>query len=103
MTIDRRRLLQGAAALAASASLLRRSEAQSTREAAQVPAELILVNGRFTSLDPGNPSPEAVAIAGGQFVAVGFERDVRAFQGPATQFIDLRGRRAIPGLIDKCR
>jgi predicted amidohydrolase YtcJ len=100
MTIDRRRLLQGAAALAAPASLLRRSEAQSTREPPKMLAELILVNGRFTSLDRSNPNPEAVAIAGGQFIAVGFERDVRALQGPATQLIDLRGRRAIPGLID---
>jgi predicted amidohydrolase YtcJ len=63
-------------------------------------ADLVLVNGRFTSLDRGNPNPEAVAVADGRFVAVGSERDVRALQGPATQIIDLRGHRVIPGLID---
>jgi predicted amidohydrolase YtcJ len=63
-------------------------------------ADTLLINGRFTTLDRGNPNPAAVAIAGGKFVAVGDETDVRALQGPATRVIDLRGRRAIPGLID---
>ena len=35
---------------------------------------LILVNGRFTTLDRANPNPEAVAIAGGRFRAVGNRR-----------------------------
>ena len=61
---------------------------------------MILVNGRFATLDRSNPNPEAVAIADGKFVGVGTERDVRALGGPKTQVIDLRGRRAIPGLID---
>ncbi|WP_341987561.1 amidohydrolase [Azorhizobium sp. AG788] len=63
-------------------------------------ADLILVNGRFTTLDTSNPNPQAVAIAGGKFLAVGDERDVRALATPTTQVIDLRGRRVIPGLID---
>ena len=63
-------------------------------------ADMILVNGRFATLDRSNPNPEAVAIADGKFVGVGTERDVRALGGPKTQVIDLRGRRAIPGLID---
>lgn len=63
-------------------------------------ADLILVNGRFTTLDQTNPNPQAVAIAGGRFVGAGSEPDMRALAGPATQVIDLGGRRAIPGLID---
>ncbi|WP_439599146.1 amidohydrolase [Falsiroseomonas sp.] len=62
--------------------------------------DLILVNGRFTTLDRANPAPEAVAIRDGRFSAVGELRDVRDGAGPATQVIDLGGRRAIPGLID---
>jgi predicted amidohydrolase YtcJ len=41
-------------------------------------ASLILVNGRFATLDRSNPDPEALAIADGKFLAVGSERDVRA-------------------------
>ncbi len=63
-------------------------------------ADMILVNGRITTLDRSNPAPAAVAISGGRFTAVGDERDIRALAGPQTQVIDLKGRRAIPGLID---
>jgi alpha-D-ribose 1-methylphosphonate 5-triphosphate diphosphatase PhnM len=62
--------------------------------------DLILVNGRFTTLDRANPNPEAVAITDGMFSAVGEARDILAARGPATKVIDLGGRRAIPGLID---
>jgi hypothetical protein len=62
--------------------------------------DLILVNGRFTTLDRTNPAPEAVAIAAGRFAAVGDLRDVRDGAGPATRVFDLGGRRVIPGLID---
>lgn len=62
--------------------------------------DLILVNGRFTTLDRANPNPEAVAITDGMFSAVGEARDILAARGPATKVIDLGGQRAIPGLID---
>jgi predicted amidohydrolase YtcJ len=63
-------------------------------------AELILYNGRFSTLDPSNASPEAVAIADGRFLSVGRARDLEAMAGAATKRIDLHGRRVIPGLID---
>jgi predicted amidohydrolase YtcJ len=63
-------------------------------------ADLVLHNGRFSTLDRMNSAPEAVAIADGRFVAVGRERDVEATAGATTQRIDLQGRRVIPGLID---
>jgi predicted amidohydrolase YtcJ len=63
-------------------------------------ADLILINGRFSTLDPAQPSADAVAIAAGRFLAVGAEQDIRRHAGVATQVIDLRGRRTIPGLID---
>ncbi len=46
------------------------------------------------------PNPEAVAITDGRFSAVGDESAIRPSSGPRTRVIDLRGRRAIPGLID---
>jgi hypothetical protein len=62
--------------------------------------DLILTNGRFTTLDRAQPDPEAVAITGGKFSAVGATRDILPTQGPKTRVLDLGGRRAIPGLID---
>jgi hypothetical protein len=67
---------------------------------APVPPDLILVNSRFTTLDRAMPNPEAVAIAGGRFSAVGAARDILPTAGPDTRVLDLGGRRAIPGLID---
>src|SRR5215475_7694557 len=63
-------------------------------------ADLILRTGRFTTLDRSNPIASAVAISNGVFTAVGREEDVFRLAGPATRIIDLRGRRALPGLID---
>src|SRR5262249_60988528 len=63
-------------------------------------ADLIVRNGRFTTLDRSNPDVSAVAISNGVFTAVGREEDVMRLAGPATRMIDLRGRRALPGLID---
>jgi predicted amidohydrolase YtcJ len=62
--------------------------------------DLILRNGRFTTLDRSNPTATAVAIAGGVFTAVGRDADVMALAEPSTRVIDLQGRRALPGLID---
>src|ERR1700749_4060308 len=62
--------------------------------------DLILHGGQFTTLDRGNPVASAVAIKDGRFVAVGDDRAIMAQTGPDTAVIDLRGRRALPGLID---
>jgi predicted amidohydrolase YtcJ len=65
-----------------------------------MPPDTILTNGKFTTLDPATPNPEAVAIANGRFSAVGAARHILPSAGPDTKVIDLGGRRAIPGLID---
>src|SRR5712672_3159076 len=63
-------------------------------------ADLILHNGRFSTLDRSNASPDAAAIADGRFLSVGRARDVEATASATTKRIDLQGRRVIPGLID---
>src|SRR4029077_5160954 len=63
-------------------------------------ADLILRNGQFTTLDRSNPQADAVAIKDGRFIAVGLERDVMVLAGSGSKVIDLKGRRAVPGLID---
>jgi predicted amidohydrolase YtcJ len=62
--------------------------------------DLILHNGRFTTLDRSNPVASAVAIKDGLFFSVGRDADVVPLAGPATETIDLGGRAALPGLID---
>ena len=62
--------------------------------------DLILVNGKFATLDPANPQADTVAIHDGKFVAVGTRDEVMRLASASTKVVDLRGRRAIPGLID---
>lgn len=62
--------------------------------------DLILANGRVTTLDPANPEAAAIAIAGGRILAVGRSEEIVPLAGPGTKVIDLQGRRAIPGLND---
>jgi hypothetical protein len=88
----RRDIAVGTAALGLS-SLVRSPAASQTAT-----PDLVLFNGRFTTLDRSNP--EAVAIKDGRFSAVGAAREVLPTAGPDTRVVDLRGRRAIPGLID---
>jgi predicted amidohydrolase YtcJ len=64
------------------------------------PADLILTNGRITTLDKRRPAASAVAIKGGRFVAVGDDKDMLAHRGDKTQFVDLQKRIVIPGLND---
>ncbi|OWQ88451.1 amidohydrolase [Roseateles aquatilis] len=62
--------------------------------------DLVLFNGRFTTLDRARPQAEAVAIRDGRFVDVGGNQEILATVGAATRRIDLRGRGVLPGLID---
>src|SRR5437667_8966177 len=60
--------------------------------------ELILHNGKITTLDPNNPEARNVAIADGKIIGVD---DAESYErGPQTRVIDLQGRRVIPGLND---
>jgi len=62
--------------------------------------DLILHRGRFTTLDRANPTASAVAVKDGVFTAVGRDVDVIPLASSDTKVVDLRGRRALPGLID---
>ncbi|SMF03774.1 hypothetical protein SAMN06265365_106108 [Tistlia consotensis] len=62
--------------------------------------DLILRNGKITTLDRQRPEAEALAIADGLVQAVGPEAEVMALAGPGTEVLDLGGRRVIPGLND---
>jgi hypothetical protein len=86
-------------------------KAASRPEASKLPhgADLILLHGKIWSGEPvtttGESSAatriaEAVAIANGRILAVGRDEEIRAYKGPNTEVIDLRGRLVVPGLAD---
>ncbi len=62
--------------------------------------DLILLNGRFTTLDKSKPTATAVAIKDGKFIAVGSDSEIRQLKGDSTRTIDLKSRSVLPGLID---
>jgi len=62
--------------------------------------DLILTNGKFTTLDRAKPQASAVAIKDGRFAAVGAANEVMPLAGSNTKIVDLKGRSALPGLID---
>ena len=66
----------------------------------QPAADLILLNGRVTTLDRSNPAAAAVAVKEGRILLAGTAADVMTHAGPQTRVIDVAGRRVIPGLID---
>src|SRR5262249_40585737 len=87
---DRRAVLAGLGALAAG---LRGAAAQ------EGTPDLILFNGRITTLDRQSPQAQAIAIRGDRFAAAGTEQEIMRLAGPSTRRIDIKGRRVIPGLI----
>ncbi|MEU2561953.1 amidohydrolase [Streptomyces longispororuber] len=64
------------------------------------PADLVLRNAKIHTGDPGRPAAAALAVRGGDIVAVGDDRDVAALLGPGTRVLDALGRRVVPGLND---
>src|SRR5205823_4828920 len=61
-------------------------------------AELILHNGRITTLDPEHPEATNLAVKDGRIVGVDDAEEYE--RGPNIKVIDLKGRRVIPGLND---
>lgn len=62
--------------------------------------DLVLFNGRITTLDRANPQASAAAISGGVFQAIGDDRGILALADSRTRRIDLNRRSVLPGLID---
>ena len=60
--------------------------------------DLALVGARVRTLDPEKPAAEAIAIAGGEIVAVGSAAEIRELG--AAETIDLHDAVVVPGLTD---
>jgi predicted amidohydrolase YtcJ len=63
-------------------------------------ASAVFHGGRILTLDPRRPTASALAVGGGRVLALGGERDVKAWRDRRTRVVDLRGAFVIPGLVD---
>ena len=68
-------------------------------------ADLILFNGKITTLDLQKPEAEALAIRDGRFMGAASAQEIMRFAGPSTQRIDLKSRRVdgVRSLADAMR
>ena len=67
---------------------------------AEVPANLVLVNGKIVTVDKAETVADAMAVGGGKVLYVGDADGARDLAGPETRIVDLEGRMVLPGLID---
>jgi predicted amidohydrolase YtcJ len=72
-------------------------------------ADLVLLHGKVWTGEPASPPgtkpgvpkfAEALAITNGRFLAVGSSAEIQPHVGRNTKVVDLKGRLAVPGLID---
>jgi len=62
--------------------------------------DLLFTNGKIVTVDERFTIAQAIAVKGDRIVAVGSSQEIAKLAGPGTKTVDLRGRTAIPGLID---
>ena len=62
--------------------------------------ELILYHGNIFTVDPVQPRAQAVALAGGRFLAVGSDSEVLHLASAGTRKVDLGGKTVLPGFND---
>jgi len=63
-------------------------------------ADLVLTGGKILTLDARSRVVQALAVSGGRIAALGNDDEIARWVGPDTRRVDLRGRLAVPGLID---
>jgi predicted amidohydrolase YtcJ len=63
-------------------------------------ADIVLYNGKISTVDKRNTVVEAIALRDGDVLATGRDRDMKQLAGRRTELVNLRGRRVLPGLID---
>ena len=67
---------------------------------AQMPADLVLVNGTIYTVDKTRPVVSALAVARGLILFAGSDPDAKALANAATSVIDLHGATVVPGFTD---
>ena len=64
------------------------------------PADLLFTNGAVYTVDAARSWADSVAVRGGRIVYVGPPAGAKAFQGPGTRVVDLKGRMLLPAFHD---
>ncbi|MBI4464858.1 MAG: hypothetical protein HY647_09165, partial [Acidobacteria bacterium] len=62
--------------------------------------ELVVVNGRISTMDAANREVQAMAVKNNRILALGTNDEIRFLAGPRTEILDAKGRRIVPGFID---
>jgi hypothetical protein len=62
--------------------------------------KVIFVDGSVITVDKDDRVCEAVAVDGNHIVGVGSSQEMKAFAGPETLIVDLKGRSLLPGFVD---
>lgn len=63
-------------------------------------ADIIITNGKVSTLDSKNSEVQAVAISGNKILKTGTNAQILKLKGSQTKVIDAKGNRVIPGLFD---
>ena len=58
----------------------------------EIPADLVLLDGKVVTVDKNVPDGQAIAMKGDTILAVGSNREIRAYVGSETEVIDLDGK-----------
>src|SRR5579862_2223518 len=64
------------------------------------PADVVVVNAKIYTVNPRQPWAQALAIRGEKISAVGTNKEIARYRGPATRIIDAQGRLVLPGFTD---
>ncbi|MDQ1639303.1 MAG: hypothetical protein QOF62_2642 [Pyrinomonadaceae bacterium] len=64
------------------------------------PADLVLRNGNFYTVNDRQPNAQAVAVKGDRIIFVGSNRDVQKYIGKNTRVVDLKDETVVPGMTD---
>jgi predicted amidohydrolase YtcJ len=100
--VRRREILKGAGTVIAAAvgpGFASKANAQAAVTPTRA-ADLVLRNGKIITVDRSFTIAQSIAIAGDRILAVGPDAAMAQFTAPSTHVIDLRGKTAMPGLID---
>jgi predicted amidohydrolase YtcJ len=65
-----------------------------------VSADLVLLEGNVLTMNPNQPSAQAVAVRGNKIVHVGANESVSELIGKGTKVLRLEGKTVVPGFID---
>jgi predicted amidohydrolase YtcJ len=63
-------------------------------------ATLAIINANLKTMNPNQPTAQAVAITKNRIIKVGSNQDIEPLIGESTTVMDLEGKTVLPGLID---